>query len=72
MMETIPRSPGTHIVGSRVIDSIRLCRDPRTGTQHIGNWASRVLYCWGYLENVKGFLHGDIFGIMERKMEINI
>ena len=37
-----PRSPGTHIVGSRVRDSIGLYRDPRTGTQYIGDWASRV------------------------------
>ena len=36
-----PRSPGTHIVGSWVIDSIGLYRDPRTGTQNTGNWASR-------------------------------
>ena len=37
-----PRSPGTHTVGSRGIGSITLHRDPRTGTQYIGNWASRV------------------------------
>ena len=37
-----PRSPGTHIVGSWVIDSISLYKDPRTGAQYIGNWASRV------------------------------
>ena len=37
-----PRSPGTHIVGSWVIDSISSYRDPRTETQYIGNWASRV------------------------------
>ena len=37
-----PRSPGTHTVGSWVVDSISLYRDPRTGTQYIGNWASRV------------------------------
>ena len=36
-----PRSPGTHIVGPWVIDSINLCRDLRTGTRYIGNWASR-------------------------------
>ena len=36
-----PRSPGTHIVGSWLIDRISLYRDPRTGTQYIGNWASR-------------------------------
>ena len=35
-----PRSPGTRIVGSWVIDSISLYRDPRTGTQYVGNWAS--------------------------------
>ena len=39
-----PRSPGTHIVGSWVIGSISLYRDPRTGTQYIGNWASRVSF----------------------------
>ena len=47
-----PRSPGTHIVGSWVIDSIRIYTDPRTGTQYIyiyiyiymGNWASRVRF----------------------------
>ena len=33
-----PRSPDTHIVGSWVIDSISLYRDPRTGTQYIGNY----------------------------------
>ena len=38
-----PRSPGTHIVGSWVIDSIILYRDPRTGTKYIGTWASRVM-----------------------------
>ena len=31
------------IVGSWVIGSISLYRDPRTGTQYIGNWASRSL-----------------------------
>ena len=36
------RSPITHIVGPWVIDSIDLNRDLRTGTQSIGNWASRV------------------------------
>ena len=36
-----PRSPGTHIVESWVIDSKSLYKDPRTGTQYIGNWASR-------------------------------
>ena len=36
-----PRSPGTHIVGLWVIDSIDLNRDLRTGTQYIGNWAFR-------------------------------
>ena len=45
-----PRSPGTHIGGSWVIDSINLHRDPRTGTQYIGNWASRgvgiYIYIW--------------------------
>ena len=40
--ECNPRSPGTHIVGPWVIDSINLYRDLRTGTQYIGNWASRV------------------------------
>ena len=38
----LPRSAGTHIVGSWAIDRIYLYRDPRTGTQYIGNWASRV------------------------------
>ena len=38
----IPRSPGTHVLGSWVTDSIKLCRVLRTGTQYIGNWASRV------------------------------
>ena len=42
MVLTNPRSPGTHVVGSWVIDSISLYREPRTGTQYIGNWASRV------------------------------
>ena len=41
---THPRSPGTHIVGPWVIEIIHLYRDLRTGTQHIGNWASRVKY----------------------------
>ena len=40
-----PRSPGTHIVGSWVIDSTSFYRDPRTGTQYIGNWTSRVIQC---------------------------
>ena len=35
-----PRSPGTHIVGPWVRDSINSCRDLRTGTQCIGNWGS--------------------------------
>ena len=30
-----PRSPGTHIGGSWVIDSINLHRDSRTGTQYV-------------------------------------
>ena len=38
----LPRSPGTHIVGPWVVDTIRLYSDLRTGTQCIGNWASRV------------------------------
>ena len=42
-----PRSPGTHIVGSWVMDNISLYRDPRTGTQFLGNWASRVGYITG-------------------------
>ena len=37
-----PRSPGTHIVGPWVIDSINFYRDLRTGAQYIGIWASRV------------------------------
>ena len=36
-----PRSPGTYIIGSWVMDSIGLYREPRTGPQDIGNWASR-------------------------------
>ena len=44
---TDPRSPGTHIVGSWVIDRISFLRDPRTGTQYTGNWASRVIWVWG-------------------------
>ena len=40
-----PRSPGTHLVGSWVTDTRSLCRGPRTGTQHIGSWASRKM--WG-------------------------
>ena len=36
-----PRSPGTHIVGPWVTDSINLYRVLRTGTQYLGNWASR-------------------------------
>ena len=43
-----PRSPGNHIVGSWVIDSISLYREPGTGTQYIGNWASRV-YIYIYI-----------------------
>ena len=39
-----PRSPGTHIVGPWVTDSIKVYRVLRTGTQHIGNWASRVCF----------------------------
>ena len=34
--------PSTHIVGPWVINSTNLYRDLRTGTQYIGNWASRV------------------------------
>ena len=40
--KSYPRRVGTHIVGSWVIDSISLYRDPRTGTQYTGNWASGV------------------------------
>ena len=40
--QSYPRSPGTHIVGPWAIDSINSYRDLRTGTQYIGNWASRV------------------------------
>ena len=40
----IPTSPGTHIVGPWVTDNIKLYRDLRTGTQYIGNWASRALF----------------------------
>ena len=39
--QTCPRSPGTHTVGPWVVDSTNLYRDLRTGTQYIGNWASR-------------------------------
>ena len=38
-----PGSPGTHVVGPWVPDSIKLYRDLRTGTQYIGNWASSVI-----------------------------
>ena len=31
-----------HIVGPWVTDNIDLSRDLRTGTQYVGNWASRV------------------------------
>ena len=37
-----PRSPGTHIVGPWVTDNIKLYRVLRTGSQYVGNWASRV------------------------------
>ena len=38
-----PRSPGTHVVGPWVIDTINLYRDLRAGTLYvISNWASRV------------------------------
>ena len=40
--EPYPTSPGTHIVGPWAIDNIKLYRDLRTGTQYVGNWASRV------------------------------
>ena len=40
-----PRSPGTHIVGPWVTDSIKLYRALRTGTQYI-IWASREF--WGF------------------------
>ena len=43
-IHTYPRSPGTHIVGPWVIDSINLYRDLRTGTQYMGNWASRDIH----------------------------
>ena len=39
----IPRSPGTHIVGSWAIACINSYKDPRTGTLYTGNWASREL-----------------------------
>ena len=45
--DLFPRSPGTHIVGPWVIDSIKLYRELRTGTHYIGNWASRAC---SYLE----------------------
>ena len=34
-----------HIVGPWVTDSMKLYRGLRTGTQYIGNWASRV-FCY--------------------------
>ena len=49
-----PRSPGTHIVGPWVIESIHLHKDLRTGTQYVGNWASRVcfeLHAWSFMGN---------------------
>ena len=42
VVQTKARSPGT-CIGSWVIDSIGLYRDSRTGTQYVGNWASRVI-----------------------------
>ena len=41
MVKQDPGSPGTQKVGSWVLDSISLYRDPRTGAQYVGNWASR-------------------------------
>ena len=40
---TYPGSPGTHIVGPWLIDSMNLYRDLRSGTQYIGNWASGAI-----------------------------
>ena len=42
-IQRTPRSPGTHTVGSWVIDGISLYREPRTGNQYICNWASKKL-----------------------------
>ena len=36
-----PTSPGTHIVGPWVTDSIQVYKVLRTGAQYVGNWASR-------------------------------
>ena len=56
---TYHRSPGTHIVGPWVIHIIHLYRDLRTGTQYIGNWASRVIFASAHakvgLTNPSGF-----------------
>ena len=53
---SISLSPGTHVVGSWVIDSISLYRDPRTGTPYIpyiGNWASGVyMYIYTYAGSI--------------------
>ena len=40
-VQMYPRSPGTHIVGPWVTDNLKIYRDLSTGTQYIGNWASR-------------------------------
>ena len=37
-----------HIVGSWVIYNISIYRDQTTGTQYIGNWASRVMFSLGF------------------------
>ena len=42
VVQRIPRIQGTLTIGSWVMDSIGLYTEPRTGTQYIGNWASRV------------------------------
>ena len=66
---SFPRSPGTHIVGSWAIDSISLCRDPRTGTQYRGNWASRIFDFEGARTQIIVFLLKcyDINGIWALK-----
>ena len=52
-MYTYLRSQGTFIVGPWVIDRINSYRDLRTGTQYIGNRASRVhiyIYIYTYVD----------------------
>ena len=47
-----PRNPGAHIVGPWVTDSIKLYWDSRTGTQYIGNWASRVMLSYSVKRSI--------------------